>query len=76
MTDNFTERMVSLTKPKLNDDFVDLGSVLIMYDNEKYKVSISEDSYKRHADGSDIRVYFIDFETTGQNENIFELVIK
>ena len=78
MTESFTERMVSLTKPEINDDFVDLDSVSIMYDNEKYKVRISEDSYKRYADGPDIKVYFIDFEAVEQKESIFEfeLVIK
>lgn len=78
ITENIIERMVSLTKPKIQDSSVDLGSALIMYDNEKYKVSISEDSYRRYADGPEIKVYFIDFEAIREKEDIFEfeLVIR
>lgn len=78
MTKSFTERMVSWTKPEISDGFVDLKSVLIMYDNKKYRVSVSENSYKRHADGPDIKVYFIDFDAVRQKESEyeFEFVIK
>lgn len=49
-----------------------------MYDNKKYKVSLSEDSYRRYADGPEIKVYFMDFEAIREKEDIFEfeLVIK
>lgn len=77
-TNDITERFVSRTKPEIFDSYVDLGSAKIMFDKEKYTVSVSTDSYRNHADTQDISVFFIDFRALAPKETIFEfhIVIK
>ena len=75
-TEDITERFVSLVKPEIYQDYVDLKTAKIVYDNEKYSVSISEDSYRNHADTEDVTVYLIDFKGINKGEFKVEILLS
>ena len=77
-TKNITERFVSWTKPELCDGYIDLKTARILYNEEKYQVALTQESYRNHANTEDVEVYFIDFKGIDANETVyeFEILIK
>ena len=74
-TEYVTERFVSLTKPKIIDGTVDLGTAKIVFDRSKYDVSYSTDSYIHHTQKKEVEVYLIDFKGKNKKETRFEFEI-
>jgi len=74
-TKDITDRLVSCTKPIIGENYVDLNTARILFDKEKYKVSISQDSYRNHRNTEDVNVFFIDFKLINKNETKFEMDI-
>lgn len=74
-TESVKERLISCTQPKICDGYIDLKTVKILFDTKRYKASISQDSYRNHADTEDVLVYFIDFEGKNKKETKFEFEI-
>lgn len=75
-TETIKERFVTLTKPDITDGSVNLKTAEIMFDKDKYSVSVSEDSYRNHANTEDVKVYLIDFKGKNVNETEFKFQIK
>lgn len=74
-TKEVMERFVSRTKPEVCDGYVDLKTAKILYNSEKYKVSLSQDRYRNHTNVEDVLVYFMDFKGINANETVFEFEI-
>lgn len=60
-TQTVTERFVSKIKPELGDGYVDLKTAKVIYDSEKYNVSVHSEAYKSHFTLKDVTVYLVDF---------------
>lgn len=75
-TQSITERFVSWTKPHLCDGYVDLKTARIVFDKEKYNVSISNDCYQNHKNAEEVDVFFIDFKAVNPREERFEYTIE
>lgn len=67
--------MVSYQRPVVNGNFVDLKTADILFDKEKYQVSISETSYRNHRNTEDVVVFLIDFKPIDKKETKFEIEI-
>ncbi|MBQ9914809.1 MAG: heparinase II/III family protein [Clostridia bacterium] len=65
------ERMVSHKKPVISAGRVDLGRARILYDENRYQLSVSETYYRNNADTEDMPVYFMDFTPKNNEENEF-----
>lgn len=74
-TKDITERIISCTKPVINGNFVDLKTAGILFDKEKYQVSISEALYRNHRNTEDVNVFLIDFKPIDKKETKFEIEI-
>ena len=79
-TQSITERFVSETKPSITEGCVSLNSACIIYDNDRYEVKVSTDSYLPHnrslSEKDTIDVYLIDFTPKKKFETEFKFEIK
>lgn len=75
-TKEIIERMISYEEPKISDGYVDLKNAGIFFDNNKYSVNFSKDSFRNHSDTADTIVYLIDFKAKAEKETKFEFKIS
>ena len=68
--------MVSWTKPVTGEGYVDLGTAKVVFDKDRYAVSVSEDVYRAHGDTHDVRIYLIDYIPVNKAETEFGFEIK
>lgn len=75
-TEEITERFVSTAKPEICEGYINLKSAKLLFNKEKFDVSIKVDGYRNHADTEDVTVYFIDFKGKNNRETIFSFEIR
>lgn len=74
LTESVTERLVSEIKPEIGEGYVDLGSLRVLFDKEKFTAGFTTDSYKHHMTCENVTVYLID--VTPRVENITEFKLE
>ena len=75
-TETIVERFVSHIEPQVGENFVDYGKAKIVFDNEKYKVSVEKESYRNHYNTKDLDAYLVDFVALADKETHFEFRIE
>lgn len=70
------ERLVTHIKPKVFENYVDLGKARVVFDNKKYKVTVEEMSYRNTYNTKDLDTYLIDFTPIANKETHFEFSIE
>lgn len=78
LTESVTERLVSEIKPEMGDGYVDLGSLRVIFDKEKFTADFTTDSYKHHSTCENVTVYLVDLTPKREKETEFrfEIVMK
>ena len=77
-TKNVVERFVSIIRPSVLDGVVCLGTTKIIYDKDRYRVSVSEECYRTQKTLEVIRVYLIDMMSVqdGETEFRFDILVS
>lgn len=75
-TKNIRERFVSWTLPDVSEGVIDLKTARILFDQNRYRVKISKDSYKDHNTLKKVRAYLIDVMPTDKSETEFVFQIE
>ncbi len=75
-TRDIRERFVTYTLPVVSDGRIDLTTARILFEREKYRVDISEDSYKDHDTSKPVKVYLIDVVPIREHETEFLFKIE
>lgn len=75
-TRNIRERFVTYTLPVVSDGVIDLKTARILFEQKKYRVDISEDSYRDHGTLELVKVYLIDVVPAEKTETEFVFKIE
>ncbi len=75
-TESIAERFVSHISPQVGENFVDFGKARIVFDNQKYKVSVGKESYRNTYNTKDLDAYLVDFVALADKETHFEFKIE
>ncbi len=75
-TESIIERMISQIKPEVSDGCVMIDETKILFDSERYTVSIGFEDYRNIGDNGEERAYLIDFVPVDKKETKFVFEIK
>ena len=75
-TESFVERFVSKLKPEICDGFVDYGVGQILFDQNKYNVSVGTEIFSEHNTGIKSTVYLVDFEANDKSDKTYEFKLQ
>ena len=75
-TESIVERMISQIKPEVSDGCVMIDGTKILFDSERYGVSIDFEDYRNIDDDGEERAYLIDFVPVDKKETEFIFEIK
>ena len=75
-TESVVERMISQIEPELYDGCVMIDGTKVMFDSERYSVSLSFEDYRNTNDDGEDRAYLIDFVPLNNRETEFVFDIK
>ena len=61
-TESICERIISWSKPVVQDGYIMIGNTKLIFDNDKYKAVCGSESYTGHLGAGDVlTAYYIDF---------------
>lgn len=75
-TEYVTERFVSCIEPEISDGTVVIGKARMIFDENRYVVACSTDTYRSHNGDEFVTVYLIDFKGKNRKEDKFEFEIE